>query len=127
VGTNEWVYAVLPFVTMAVLGAGLYVVFRQRAAARRNGSPGALAEPGLASPPRDRRARPARPWWGSPLLWLGLSLLFLILGWLVRPWLFGGVFIFLPFVWIWRPRTDPRMDPRTNGHTSRDAGSFSGD
>jgi hypothetical protein len=124
---DAWIYAVLPFVTMAALGAGLFVLFRQRSAARRNGRPGVTVEPGLAAPPRDRHARPPRPWWGSPLLWLGLCLVFLVLGWAVWPGLFGGVFIFLPFVWVWRPRHDPRMDPRTNGHTSRDAGSFSGD
>jgi hypothetical protein len=127
VGNDGWVYGVLPFVTMVVLGAGLYVVFRQRTAARRNGIPGALAEPGLASPPRGRRTRPGRPWWGNPLLWLGFCLVFLVLGLTVWKGLLGGVFLFLPFVWVWRPRTERRMDPRTNGHTSHDAGSFSGD
>ena len=126
-GNDGWIYAVLPFVTMVVLGAGLYVVFRQRTAARRNRVAGGLAEPALASPPRDRPGRPSRPWWGNPLLWVGLCVASVILGLLVWPGLFGGVFVFLPFVWVWRPRSEPRMDPRTNGHTSRDAGSFSGD
>ena len=38
----------------------------------------------------------------------------------VWPGLFGGAFIVLPFVWIRRPRREPRMDPRTNGHARRD-------
>jgi len=126
VGNDGWIYAVLPFVTMLALGAGLYVVFRQRNAARRNAIGAQLAEPGLATPPRDRPPRSARPWWGNPLLWIGVCLVFLALGF-VWHGLFGGVFLFLPFVWVFRPRSEPRMDPRTNGHSGHDTGSLSGD
>jgi len=41
----------------------------------------------------------------------------------VWPWLFGFTFIAIPFVWIGRPREEP-VDPRSNGHADRDAGSF---
>ena len=44
-----------------------------------------------------------RPWWGNPLIWLGIGLLFVLLGIFVGPKLFGGVVLFLPFFWI-RPR-----------------------
>ena len=62
-----------------------------------------------------------------PLFWVAVCAISLILGFVVWPGLFGGAFIVLPFVWIWRPRREPKMDPRTNGHTSRDAGTFTGD
>ena len=124
---SDWVFAVLPFVTSVALGFGFFVVFRQRAAARRASTPQHLTEPGLAAPPRDPGTPPPRPWWGNPLIWVGACLVSLVLGLVVWPGLFGGVFVFLPFVWISRPRHEPRMDPRTNGHTSRDAGRFSGD
>lgn len=51
-------------------------------------------------------------------MWVGVSMAFVALGLLVWPALFGGVFLFLPFVWIRRPKPD-RMDPRTNGHSKR--------
>jgi hypothetical protein len=62
---------------------------------------------------------PARPWWGNPWLWVGVSAVFVVLGIFVWPGLFGGVVLFLPFVWVSRPRP-PEMDPRTNGHSRRD-------
>jgi hypothetical protein len=65
--------------------------------------------------------RRIRSWWGSPWLWLFLCAVFLVLGVWVWPYLFGGVFVFLPFVWVSRPRGDP-MDPRTNGHAKGDRG-----
>jgi hypothetical protein len=58
-----------------------------------------------------------RPWWRNPLLWLTVCVVFVLLGVFVWPWLFGGMFLFLPFVWVWRPRRSPPVDPRTNGHT----------
>ena len=65
----------------------------------------------------------------APVLGIAISQLVVVeartLGLLLG--LFGGAFIVLPFVWIWRPRREPKMDPRTNGHTSRDAGTFTGD
>jgi hypothetical protein len=51
---------------------------------------------------------------------------FVILGIFVWPGLFGGTFLFLPFIWVWRPRRRD-VDPRTNGHGSRvDPGSLGG-
>jgi hypothetical protein len=72
-------------------------------------------EPDLAAPPRDRPVA-GRPWWGNPWIWLGACAVFLLLGIVVWPGLFGGTFLFLPFVWIWRPRRTRPVDPRTNGH-----------
>src|SRR5436853_512358 len=34
---NAWVYAILPFITMALLTAGFVIAYRQRSAARRAG------------------------------------------------------------------------------------------
>ena len=48
-----------------------------------------------------------RPWWGNPLIWLGVALVFLLLGLFVFPHFFGGIFLFFPFLWI-RPRRRPR-------------------
>jgi hypothetical protein len=114
----ELTYAALPFVVLVALGFGFWVVFRQRAAARRERADGRLVEPGLAAPPRDAR-RAARPWWGNPLLWLGVCAIFFVLGIVVWPGLFGGAFLFLPFVWVARPRRRDDVDPRTNGHGKR--------
>ena len=48
--------------------------------------------------PSDRR------WWGNPLIWLCIAAGFVLLGLFVTPKLFGGVFIFIPFMWIRIPR-----------------------
>jgi hypothetical protein len=120
------VYAVLPFVTIVALGVGFVVVFRQRAAARRAAAPGPAPAPAVPPPARTTRHVDG-PWWGNPWPWVGLCAASILLGLLVWPGLFGGVVIVLPFVWIGRPRREPRMDPRTNGHTRRDAGAFTGD
>jgi hypothetical protein len=114
--SNELVFLLLPFVTAAALGFGFFVVFRERAAARRSWAQRRLVEPDLASPPRDPSPSPDRPWWGSPWLWLTACAVFLVLGIVVWPGLFGGTFLFLPFVWVWRPRRSRQVDPRTNGH-----------
>jgi hypothetical protein len=70
-----------------------------------------------------REARPARdpPPWANPWLWLAVSAVFLVLGIFVWPALFGGVFVFLPLVWLSRPQSST-MDPRANGHEKRDGG-----
>lgn len=114
----DLIFAALPFVVLVALGFGFWVVFRQRAAARRGWAGGRLVEPGLAAPPRDVRGA-GRPWWGNPLLWLAICAVFFVLGIVVWPGLFGGAFLFLPFVWVARPRRRD-VDPRTNGHSKRD-------
>ena len=124
---QPWVYAALPFITIAALGVGFLIVFRQRAAARRATREQGPMHAALTGSRTREAAFPGRPWWGNPLLWVAVCAVSLILGFVVWPGLFGGAFIVLPFVWIWRPRREPKMDPRTNGHTSRDAGTFTGD
>jgi hypothetical protein len=123
VAATSSIYAILPFVTIVALGLGFVVVFRQRAAARR-----ALPPPMHAAVARSPRPpEPDRPWWGNPWVWVGVCAVSILLGLLVWPGLFGGVIFVFPFVWIGRPRRPPRMDPRTNGHTTRDAGAFTGE
>jgi hypothetical protein len=119
VETRNVVLLILPFAVAIALSVGFLLIFRQRAAwAEEMRRRDRLAEPDLATPLRDPEPF-KRPWWGNPWLWVGLSVIFLILGLVVWPALFGGVFLFLPFVWIWRPR--PReVDPRTNGHAKRE-------
>jgi hypothetical protein len=121
------VYAWLPFVVVVALGIGVGLVFWQRVMTRRVLAGRRIVEPDLAVPPRDAPAGPRRPWWGSPWLWLGVCGVFVVLGVVVWPGLFGGTVVFLPFVWVWRPRRQPAPDPRTNGHSRRgDTGSFTG-
>ena len=121
------VLLVLPFVVLITLGLGFLLVFRERAAAqdvlRRRAQ---LAEPDLATPLRDSHP-PERPWWGNPWLWVLVSLASVVLGIVVWPGLVGGTFLFLPFIWVWRPRRGRDGDPRSNGHGSRvDPGSLGG-
>jgi hypothetical protein len=86
-----------------------------------------VVEADLAAPPRDAPAAPGRRWWGNPWLWVAVCGVFAVLGVLVWPGLFGGTVVFLPFVWVWRPRREPKLDPHTNGHGRRgDTGSFTG-
>jgi len=110
----------MPFIVSIALGVGFLLVFRERAAARDVlRSRAQLAEPDLATPLRDPRP-PDRPWWGNPWLWLVISFAFVVLGIFVWPGLFGGTFLFLPFIWVWRPRRRRTIDPRTNGHGSKE-------
>lgn len=124
--TREVVLVALPFIVSIVLGVGFLYLFRERAAAREVLRRRAqLAEPDLATPLRDPRPT-ERAWWGNPWLWVGVSVAFVVLGIYVWPGLFGGTFLFLPFIWVWRPRRRD-VDPRTNGHGSRvDPGSLGG-
>lgn len=113
-------YVVLPFLALAALSTGSVLILRRRwrmdrAVARRVAR---LVEPDIVTPPRDPRPS-RRPWWGNPWLWIGVSAAFAVLGLVVWPVLFGGVFLFVPFMWVSRPRT-PSMDPRSNGHTKRE-------
>ncbi len=106
---RELAYAILPFVVLVALGWGFWIIFRQRGTARS--VPGSTA--------RDPGRAPSRAWWGNPWLWVGVSAVFVVLGIFLWPGLFGGVVLFLPFVWVSRTRP-PEMDPRTNGHSRRD-------
>ncbi|MGH2660333.1 MAG: hypothetical protein ACRDHS_11875 [Actinomycetota bacterium] len=54
------------------------------------------------------RERFARPWWGSPLVWVGACAALALLGLMVAPRLFGVVFLLLPFIWIGRFRRHQR-------------------
>ena len=116
---NEVVFIALPFIVSIVLGIGFFYVFRERSAAREVLRRRAqLAEPDIATPLRDPQ-RPERPWWGNPWLWVVVCLVFVVLGIYVWPGLFGVTFLFLPFIWVWRPRRGRDIDPRTNGHAKR--------
>lgn len=113
-------FVVLPLVVLALISAGFVMVFRRgwrmdRSAFRRSAR---IVEPDLVTPPRDPPA-PKRPWWGNPWLWVGVSTLFVILGLVVWLGFFGGVFLFVPFVWVSRPKAS-MVDPRSNGHAKRD-------
>jgi hypothetical protein len=120
VDRRELIFAILPFVVLVTLGWGSWLVFRQRSAARREAGRGEVASRSAASASRDL-VRRGRPWWGDPWLWVGVSAVFVVLGIFVWPGLFGGVIVFLPFVWVARSRSS-EMDPRTNGHSRRDGG-----
>jgi hypothetical protein len=112
-GSAELVYLVMPFIVAFALGFGFWLVFRQRALFRREQAARTRSE--SVTPP----ARPAvaRPWWANPWLWLSVSAAFLVLGLFVSPKLLGGVFLFIPFLWVWMPRRPRRPpDPSTNGH-----------
>ncbi len=64
---------------------------------------------------RERRAGEAtatdrpRPWWGNPLVWLGVAAAFVVVGLVIAPRVFGFSFLFLPFIWVGgrrRPRRE---------------------
>ena len=109
---NAWVYAILPFLTMAVLIVGFVVVFRQRSKTRRSLGAGRAG----VSPPR--------PWWLQPWVWLATVLVAVVLGTFVWPGLFALALVAVPVAWRGRPRRTPTVDPRTNGHAHRDGGAF---
>lgn len=46
----------------------------------------------------------ARPWWGSPVVWVGACAVLALVGLVVAPRLFGVIFLFLPLIWIGRFR-----------------------
>ena len=60
----------------------------------------------------DAEALPrARPWWGSPVLWLVVAGVSLFLGLFVLPHFLGGLIFFVPFMWVGggrRPRAPRR-------------------
>lgn len=117
---GDLVFVVLPFVGLALFSFGFVALFRRRwrmdrAAMRRAAR---LVEPDIITPPRDPGEQ-RRPWWGNPWLWIGISAVSVVLGLVVWRGLFGGVFLFVPFVWLSRSKA-PTVDPRSNGHAKRD-------
>ena len=56
------------------------------------------AEAGQAKEPQ------GRPWQARPSSWLLITALFLFIGLFVTPKIFGGVFLFFPFLWMRGPR-----------------------
>jgi hypothetical protein len=124
--SDSAIYAFLPFVVLVAVGIGVGVVFWQRVATRRVLAGRRVVQADVATPPRDRPTW-RRPWWGNPWLWVAVCGVFVVLGVVVWPWLFGGTVVVLPFAWVWRPRREATIDPRTNGHARRgDTGSFTG-
>lgn len=117
---GDLLFVVVPFVMLAALSIGSVLILRRRwrmdrAAMRRAAR---LVEPDMVTPPRD--AQPAaHPGWANPWLWVGVSAAFVVLGFVAWPALFGGVFLFIPFVWMSRSKP-PTMDPRSNGHAKRE-------
>jgi hypothetical protein len=116
VTNDELILQLLPFIVLVALTAGFVVIFRQRAEARRASERRVLVEPGLVTA---RGARPpaGRPWWATPWVWIGASIISVLLGVFVWPGLFAGTVIFIPFVWVSRSKPPP-VDPRSNGHGS---------
>jgi hypothetical protein len=47
---------------------------------------------------RGRALEPQRPWWGRPGAWIGLSMVFVLVGVFAFPRLLGFTFLFFPFV-----------------------------
>ena len=47
---------------------------------------------------RGRALEPQRPWWGRPGVWIGLSMVFVLVGVFAFPRLLGFTFLFFPFV-----------------------------
>jgi hypothetical protein len=120
VDRGDLLFVIAPLVVLALISVGFVSVFRRgwrmdRAAFRRAVR---IVEPDLVTPPRNPPP-PTRPWWGSPWLWIGVSTAFVVLGLALSLGFFAGVFLFVPFVWLSRPKAST-MDPRSNGHAKRD-------
>ncbi|HYG72533.1 MAG TPA: hypothetical protein VEC15_09680 [Actinomycetota bacterium] len=49
---------------------------------------------------RHREQHPGEAWWRSSSVWIGVSVVFAILGVFVVPQLLGFTFLFLPFLWV---------------------------
>jgi hypothetical protein len=67
---------------------------------------GALGSRGPAT------AGPARAWWRTPGVWVGGSIVFVLLGLLVFPRLLGFTFLLLPFIWMRAGGRRPGPPPR---------------
>ena len=110
---NAWIYAALPFITMAALTVGFVVVFRQRRKTQR----------ALGVVPRTE-ARPHVRWWERPVVTLAIVVVAVVLGTAVWPGLYALALLAVPSLWRRRPRRTPTVDPRSNGHAHRDGGAF---
>jgi uncharacterized membrane protein YfcA len=49
---------------------------------------------------RHREMHPGEAWWRSTSVWMGVAVVFAILGVFVAPQLLGFTFLFLPFLWV---------------------------
>jgi hypothetical protein len=116
----DLVFVVLPFVALALFSIGFVALFRRRWRMDRAAVRGAarLSEPDIVTPPRNPGPQ-RRPWWMNPWLWVGISSASVVLSLVVWRGLLGGVFLFVPFVWLSRPKA-PAVDPRSNGHAKRE-------
>ena len=47
---------------------------------------------------RERTLEPQHPWWERPGVWIGLSMVFVLVGVFAFPRLLGFTFLFFPFV-----------------------------
>ena len=68
-----------------------------------------------------RERNPGDPWWRTPYLWIGVAVVFAILGVFVAPRLFGFTFLFLPFLWVGGFRRRDRREPTRDDGEWRDA------
>ncbi len=85
---------VVPFLVIAAV-IGVVLTLRERA----------------LEPVAGGRPSAVRPLWGTPGLWVAVCAVLLLLGLFVAPRLLGGVFLFLPFVWVRRGRRRDRDRP----------------
>lgn len=106
-------FLLLPVILLVVAFAGMAFLLRS------------MGFRPVASEPEEERSeweRLPRPWWGNPLVWLAVSAVLVLLGLFVAPHFLGGIFLFLPFLWIgrWRrrpgatgtcPRCGTRLEP----------------
>jgi formate hydrogenlyase subunit 4 len=68
-------------------------------------SPVVVQDEKVASGDAGEHAAPGRPpWWTRPSSWILITALFLFIGLFVTPKIFGGVFLFFPFLWLRGPR-----------------------
>jgi hypothetical protein len=98
-------FLLLPFVLLLAAAGAFALILRSM------GFRPVPAEPWDGEADGGRWERLERPWWGNPLLWLGVSAVFLLLGLFVLPHLLGGVFLFFPFLWVGGWRRRPRREP----------------
>lgn len=113
-------FLVVPLV-FVLLALGLFLaVVRAMGLRAVEEPPGAPRDGSTGERPRLARWSDERPWWGRPLVWLGVSALLVVLGVLVVPQVLPGVVVFVPFLWIGRPRRRRRPgDPERSEERDR--------